>query len=150
MGQNKWISVEAEIGEVQKALAGTSRNFTSIQKQALGILARNTVRTLRNAIKTGIKDKSRSTGGLQKAYGFRVKKDGSEANIYPRGASGGEIFPKAFVQNYGYEGPTVRAKNWSVKPKGFVQQAELKLQGNDYNSELNKMIDKVLAKEWGT
>lgn len=149
MAQSNWIVVEAEIDEVQKALEGTSKSFTSIQKQALGILARNSVKNLRHSIRQGIKDKPRSTGELQKSYGFRVKKDGSEANVYPRGESGSKIFPKAFIQNYGHEGPTARAKEWTLKPKGFIQQAEAKLQGNAYDAELSKMVDKVLLKEWG-
>lgn len=148
MAKSNWIAVEAEIDEVEKALSGTSKSFTSIQKQALGILARNTVKNLRQVIRQGIKDKSRSTGELQKAYGFRVKKDGSEVNVYPRGESS-KVFPKAFIQNYGHSGPTARAKGWTIKPKGFIEQAETKLQSNAYESELSKMVDKQLVKYWG-
>lgn len=144
-----WITCEAEISEVKKALEGTSKSLTSIQKQALGILARNSVKKLRAFIRDGIKDRSRSTGELQKAYGFRVKKDGSEANVYPRGESGSKIFPKAFIQNWGHEGSTARAKSWRIKPKGFVGRAENLLASRAYDEELSKMIDKSLGKYWG-
>lgn len=147
--QSNWIVVEAEIDEVEKALEGTSKSFTSIQKQALGILARNTVKNVRQLIRQGIKDKPRSTGELQKSYGFRVKKDGSEANVYPRGASGSKIFPKAFIQNYGHSGPTARASDWTIKPKGFIEWGENLLASRQYDEQLSKMVDKQLAKYWG-
>lgn len=146
---SNWIVVEAEVGEVQKALAGTSKSFTSIQKQALGILARNAVKSIGQKIRAGIKDRERSTGELQKAYAFRVKKDGSEANVYPKGASGSKIFPKAYVQNYGYSGATKRAKDWNVAPKAFVEYTENLLESNAFDSQLDKMVDKVLQKQWG-
>lgn len=147
--QNNWIVVDAEVEAVQKALAGTAKNFTSIQKQALGIIARQGVKTVRQKIKDSIEHKDRATRELQKAYAFRVKKDGSEANIYPKGAGGSRIFPKAFIQNYGYSGSTARAANWNIKPKGFIEQTENILETANFDSELQKMVDKTLAKYWG-
>ncbi len=149
MAKSQWISVEAEIDEVQKALEGTSKSLTSIQKQALGIIARSGVKTIRREIKLSILDKSRSSGQLSSSYGFRVKKDGSEANIFPRGKGGSSVFPKAFVNNYGFSGPTVRAENWNFAPKGFVEKTENYLESNSFDGELQKMIDKSLAKYWG-
>lgn len=149
MAKENWITVEAEIGEVQKALEGTAKSLTSIQKQALGIIARSGVKTIRKEIKLSILNKSKSTGELSSSYGFRVKKDGSEANIFPRGKSGASIFPKAFVNNYGFSGPTVRAQNWNFAPKGFVQRTESYLEESNFDSELKKMIDKTLSKYWG-
>lgn len=149
MAKSNWIVVEAEVAEVQKALEGTSKSLTSIQKQALGIIARQGVKTIRQKIRQTIEHKSRSTGELQKAYAFRVKKDASEANIFPKGVAGSKIFPKAYVQNYGYSGPTARAKEWNVKPKGFIEQTENFLDTSNFEEELGKMIDKVLSKYWG-
>ena len=134
MAKSQWIVVDAEIEEVQRALAETSKSFTSIQKQALGIIARQGVKTVRMNIRKTIKNRSRSTGELQKAYSFRVKKDGSEANIY--------------VQNYGYSGPTARAKEWNIMPKGFIESTENFLDSNNFKPELDKMVNKVLAKYW--
>lgn len=146
--QSNWIVVEAEIEAVQNALASTSKSFSSIQKQSLGIIARNAVAKIRQEIKSGIKDKIHSTGELQKSYGFRVKKDGSEANIYPRGLSGSKIFPKAFIQNYGHSGPTSKADNWEVKPKGFIEKTENAIENNSFESDLQKMVDKIFSKYW--
>ena len=148
MAKSQWIVVDAEIEEVQRALAETSKSFTSIQKQALGIIARQGVKTVRMNIRKTIKNRSRSTGELQKAYSFRVKKDGSEANIYPKGTAGSKVFPKAYVQNYGYSGSTARAKEWNIMPKGFIESTEKSLDSNNFKPELDKMVDKVLAKYW--
>lgn len=148
MAKSQWIVVDAEIEEVQRALAETSKSFTSIQKQALGIIARQGVKTVRMNIRKTIKNRSRSTGELQKAYSFRVKKDGSEANIYPKGTAGSKVFPKAYVQNYGYSGSTARAKEWNIMPKGFIESTENFLDSNNFEPELDKMFNKVLAKYW--
>lgn len=148
MAKSQWIVVDAEIEEVQRALAETSKSFTSIQKQALGIIARQGVKTVRMNIRKTIKNRSRSTGELQKAYSFRVKKDGSEANIYPKGTAGSKVFPKAYVQNYGYSGSTARAKEWNIMPKGFIESTENFLDSNNFEPELDKMVNKVLAKYW--
>lgn len=149
MAESSWIVAEAEVSAVVEALKGTSRSLTSIQKQALGIIARKGVQEIRKDIKAKIKDRARSTGELAKAYGFRVKRDGSEANIYPRGASGSRIFPKAMVQNAGHEGPTARAGSWTVAPKAFVSHTENFLENRDFSEELSKMADKALKKYWG-
>ena len=149
MAESKWIVVEAEVAEVQQALEQTSKSFTSIQRQALGIIARSGVKTIRQAIRQSIENRVRSTGELQKSYAYRVKKDGSEANIYPRGLSGAKIFPKAYVQNYGYSGPTARAANWSIKPKGFVEKTENLLESGNFEADLHKMVDGVLSRYWG-
>lgn len=149
MAKSNWITVEAEIESVQKALEGTSKSLTSIQKQALGIIARQGVKTIRLKIRQSIEHRERSTGELQKSYAFRVKKDGSEANIYPKAAGGSKVFPKAFVQNYGYSGATARAKSWTIKPKGFVEAAEKSIEAGNSDSELEKMVSKVLSKYWG-
>lgn len=149
MAQSAWITAEAEVDAVVEALKGTSRSLTSIQKQALGIIARKGAQEIRKDIKSKIKDRTRSKGGLAKSYGFRVKRDGSEANIYPRGASGSDIFPKAMVQNAGHEGPTARARSWKVAPKAFVDHTENFLESKDFSAELSKMADKALKKYWG-
>lgn len=149
MAKSKWIVVDADIAEVQQALAHTAKSMTSIQRQALGIIARSGVKTIRQAIRQSIENRSRSTGELQKSYAYRIKKDGSEANLYPRGMSGAKIFPKAYVQNYGYSGPTSRAENWNIKPKGFVEKTESFLESGDFSAELDKMVEKVLSKYWG-
>lgn len=146
--KGNWIVVEAEVDEVVKALSETSKSFTSIKKQSVGIIARYGVKFIRKRIRETLLNKKQSTRELQKSYSFRVKKDGSEANIYPKGVSGSRIFPKAYVNNYGYEGATKRSKNWRFAPKAFVQDTENLLEKREFDTELQKMIDKTLAKYW--
>lgn len=153
MAKSQWIVVEAEVAEVQKALEGTNKSFTSIQKQALGILARNTVTKMKPFIASSLKHPEKSTKELQNSYGFRIKKDASEANIYPKGKSGSKIFPKAFVQNYGYDDTTARSKvggkKWKIAPKAFVQYGENLLESKAFDGKLSEMVDKNLKKYWG-
>lgn len=142
--QSNWIVVEAEIDAVQKALEKTSKSFTSIQKQALGIIARKGVQFIRRDIKSTILHPERSTGELQKAYGFRVRKDGSEANIYPKGESGSAIFPKAFINNYGIDKEKMKRS-----PKGFIERTENLLDENTFENDLQTMVNKTLDRYWG-
>ncbi len=144
--QSNWISVSADVEEVQKALAGTAKSLTSIQRQTIAVIARGTVK----AIKQGIKETTgRHTGELLKCYGYRIRRDGSRGTVYPRGTSGSKIFPKAFVQNYGHEGKTKKAQNWSVAPKCFIQKGEQYASGSAYMPELQNLVDKTLSKYWG-
>lgn len=135
---SNFIVVEAEVDEVIEALNGTSKSLKSIQKQSLGIIARKGLKALKMRIKETIRHQERSTGELQRAYRYKVRKDGSEVNIFPKAKSGSRIFPKAFMQNYGYE-----------KPKAFVQYAENVIKNHDYENDLQKMVDKTLEKYWG-
>lgn len=147
--KGNWIVVEAEVDAVVEALSGTSKSLTSMKKQTLGVIARYGVKYIRQKIRESILNKSGSTKELQKSYAFRVKKDGSEANIYPKGFSGSKIFPKAYVNNYGYSGPTKRTQNWNFAPKGFVQDTEKNIETHNFETELQKLVDKTLAKYWG-
>ena len=145
MADNNWVIVSADVAEVQKALEGTTKSITSIQRQTLGIIARGTVK----AIKAGIAESTtKRTGELLKCYAYRVRKDGSKANVYPRGSSGAKIFPKVFIQNFGHEGPTKTKKDWRVMPKGFVEKGEQYAESGGYNQDIQKMIDRELAKVW--
>lgn len=135
---SNFIVVEVEVGEVFEALRGTSKSLKSIQKQSLGIIARKGLKALKMRIKETIRHPERSTGELQRAYRYKVRKDGSEVNIFPKAKGGSRIFPKAFMQNYGYE-----------KPKAFVQYAENVIKNHDYENDLQKMVDKTLEKYWG-
>ena len=121
------ISVEADIAEAQEALSGTSKSLAAI-------------------VKGGIRQTLKSrTGELLKAFRYKVHKNGV-ANVYPNGESGSAIFPKAYVLNYGYTGPTKRAIN---KPHSFVQVGELYAASGSYMQDVRKMIDKELEKYWG-
>lgn len=141
------LGVEVDIKEVQTALAGTSKSIISIQKQALGIIAKGAVSQLKAYIKLSVHSR---TGELAKAYRYKVKKDASQANVYPKAMhSDSTIFPKAMTLSYGHTGPTKTAKNWNVKALGFVQKAKAWVDSGAYDNELQKMVDKTLDKYWG-
>ena len=147
--KSNWNVVEAEVNAVVEALNETSKSLTSIKKQSLGVIARYGVKYIRQKIRESIINRKASTKELQKSYAFRVKKDGSEANILPRGIAGAEIFPKSWVNNYGYSGATKRSKNWNFAPKGFVQDTEKNIESHNFETELQKLVDKTLKKYWG-
>mgnify|MGYP007069885041 CR=1 FL=1 len=146
MAESQWISVTASVEEVQKALAGTSKSLNSIQRQTIAVIARGTVKAIKQGIKESV---GKRTGELLKCYGYRIRRDGSRGSVYPRGSSGASIFPKAFIQNYGHEGPTARASSWKILPKAFIQKGEKYASGSDYMRELQSLVDKNLKKYWG-
>lgn len=146
---NQIINAHVEIEEVQKALAGTSKSLMSIQKSVLRIAAKGTAKQIKAAISTS--DLHKRTGELAKAYVYKVKKDGSEANVFPKALTSKDrtIFPKAMTLSYGHEGPTKRAKAWHIAPRGFVQSGQQYAESGSYMDNVQKMIDKELEKYWG-
>lgn len=136
------FNVSADISKAQKALSETDKSLSSIQRKTLSIIGRGTVKAIKGGIRTSLKKR---TGELLKAYRYKTRKNGT-ATVYPNGENGSTIFPKAYVQNYGYEGKTKRAWN---KPHNFVQKGEQYANSNSYMNEVEKMIDKELKKYWG-
>lgn len=143
----EYISVEADIEEVIKALDSTNKGLKSIQKQTIGIIAKGTVKAIKTVIKSSVNN---HTNELINAYRYKVKKDGSEGNVYPKALNNDStIYPKAMTLSYGHSGPTKTSKNWYIKPRGFVQAGKLYVESGGYNAEVEKMIDKQLKKYWG-
>ena len=134
--------VKADLKQAQDALAGTNKSLASIQRKTLSIIARGTVKAVNVGIRSTL---HRRTGELLKAFGYKVHKNGV-ANVYPRGENGSAIFPKSYVLNYGYTGPTKRAIN---KPHSFIQYGEAYTEVGAYMPEVQRMIDKELEKYWG-
>lgn len=140
--------VAVEIEEVQKALSGTRKSLKSIQRQVLGTIARGTVKAIKASIQGS--DLQKRTGELLKAYRYKVKKSGNEANVFPKALnSDSSIFPKAMTLSYGHSGKTKRAENWEIKPRGFVQDGNKYAESGNYTDDLNKLIEKELKKYWG-
>lgn len=137
-----FISVQADVLQVQNALAGTSKSIKAISKKTLSIIAKGTVKAIKGSIKTNLK---KHTGELLSCYRYKVKQDASKANVYPNGKSGASIFPKAYVLNYGYHGETPRAWN---KAHNFVQSGEAYANNGNYMPEVEKMVNTELAKFW--
>ena len=142
------LATEVDVSAVQDALSETSKSLKSIQRSTLRVVARATAKTVRAAIISS--DLHVRTGELRKAYTYKLKRDGSEANVYPRALTNGDrtIFPKAMTLSYGHQGPTKRAKNWRIVPRGFVQRGQQYAENGDYMDEVQKLIDKELEKYW--
>lgn len=134
-----FLSVEADVSRAQTALAGTSKSLVSISRQAMSIIGKGVRKETIKAIRITT---NKRTGELLKAYRYKVKKDGSEVNVFPKALNGeGTIFPKVMALNYG-------TSNGRLKALGFVQAGEKYAESNAYESEIDKMIQKELDKYW--
>lgn len=143
----EFLSIEADISEAQKALAGTNKSLKSIKRQTVGIVARGAVKQIKAVINATTQKQS---GELAKAYRYKVKRDGSEANVYPKALkSNNTIFPKAMTLSYGHSGPTKRAANWNIRALGFVQSGKAWIASGSYMDDIENMVDKQLQKYWG-
>lgn len=142
------VATEVDVSAVQDALSETSKSLKSIQRSTLRVVARATAKTVRAAIITS--DLHVRTGELRKAYTYKLKRDGTEANVYPRALTSGDrtIFPKAMTLSYGHNGPTKRFRNWRIAPRGFVQRGQQYAENGGYMDEVQKLIDKELEKYW--
>ena len=141
------LSIEAEINQVEQALAGTSKSFETIRRQAVGIIAKGAVTKIKAVIQTTTVKRS---GELLKAYRYKVRRDGSQANVFPKALnSDSTIFPKAMTLSYGHDGKTKRAANWHIKALGFVQSGKAWIDSGAYMPDLENMVDKELNKYWG-
>lgn len=142
------LATEVDVSAVQNALSETSKSLKSIQRSTLRVVARATAKTVRAAIISS--DLHVRTGELRKAYTYKLKRDGTEANVYPRALTSGDrtIFPKAMTLSYGHQGPTKRFRNWRIVPRGFVQRGQQYAENGDYMDEVQKLIDKELEKYW--
>ena len=142
------LATEVDVSAVQDALSETSKSLKSIQRSTLRVVARATAKTVRAAIITS--DLHVRTGERRKAYTYKLKRDGTEANVYPRALTSGDrtIFPKAMTLSYGHNGPTKRFRNWRIAPRGFVQRGQQYAENGDYMDEVQKLIDKELEKYW--
>ena len=142
------IVSEVDVSAVQDALSQTSKSLKAIQRDTLRVVARATAKTVRAAIISS--DLHVRTGELRKAYTYKLKRDGTEANVYPRALTSGDrtIFPKAMTLSYGHQGPTKRFRNWRIVPRGFVQRGQQYAENGDYMDEVQKLIDKELEKYW--
>jgi len=144
----EFLNINTNIKEVQDALAGTSKSLKSIQKGVLRIAAKGTANTIKAAIKSS--DLERRTGELLKAYTYKVKRSGDEANVFPKALStkSRTIFPKVMTLSYGHDGPTKRAKAWFIAPRNFVQAGDAYANSEAYMDDVQKYIDKELEKYW--
>ena len=148
MATGQMVVTQINVSEVQEALAETNKSLKAIQRQTLRVVARATANTVKAAIVSS--DLHVRTGELRKAYTYKLKRDGSEANVYPRALTNGDrtIFSKAMTLSYGHEGPTKRARNWRIVPRGFVQRGQQYAENGDYMDEVQALIDKELEKYW--
>ena len=145
---NNTFSISADIYDVQEALSKTSKNLKSISRKTLQVIAKGTAKRIKAVINAS--DLQDRTGELKKAFVYKIKKNGEEANVFPKALNGNRnIFPKVMTLSYGHEGPTKRASSYTIKPRGFVQAGDLYVERGDYQPEIQKLIDKELEKYWG-
>jgi hypothetical protein len=134
----QFLSVELDISRAQTALSGTSKSLVTISRQTLGIIGRGTVDVVKKEIRATTK---RRSGELLRSYRYKVKKDGSEMNVFPKGIKGENIFSKVMALSYGTE-------NGRLRPRGFVQKGNNYIEGSEYEASIDRMIDRELAKYW--
>ena len=135
-----FINVTADVEAVQDALSGTSKGLSNVQKRVLGTIAAGARKKINAAIRQTTK---RRTGELLKAYRYKVRKDASQANLYPRKQNKkSQIFPKAYTLNYGLSGTKFKAR-------GFIQKGEAYAQGTEWEKDVNKYVQNELDKYWG-
>ena len=133
------FSIRADVTAAQDALAGTSKSLLTISRQTLGIIARGTVSVLRREIKSTTE---RRTGELERSYRYKVRRDGTQASVFPKALRGGDtIFPKAMALSYGTADGRIRAH-------GFVQKGAAYAAGGGADGEIQRMIDRELDKYW--
>lgn len=141
------LSIEADVLQVQEALSGTAKSMESIRKQAVGIIAKGAVTQIKAVISAKTEKR---TGELIKAYRYKVYRDGSQANVFPKALnSNSKIFPKAMSLSYGHSGKTKRASSWHLKALGFVQTGKAWVDSGAYMPALENMVSKELDKYWG-
>lgn len=161
MSEKPFISIRADIEDVQERLSQTSKSLKSIRRQTVGIAARTTVKQIKTVIRATTK---RHTGELLKTYGYKVKKDGTSAGIFPKTVSTNNhlILAKIASLSYGNDisinrrkwlqvngkGYFARPKTVHIDPRGFVQSGETFAGTGAYMAEVEKMIQKELDKLW--
>lgn len=137
--------IEVNVNDVVYALEQTGKSVKSIAKQSLGIIARGAVKVIKADIRAKIEKHS---GDLLRAYGYKVHKDGTQANIYPKNRTD-NIYPKTIILSYGHTGGTVRAPSWIVEARDFVQTGKTWVADtSNYSSEIDRMVDRTLDKYW--
>ncbi len=140
--------IKSDVSEVENALSGTKKSLKSIKRQVLAVISKDTVKAIKTALRSSGLNLKDGTGELLKAYRYKIRKNGSEANVFPKALNADSyIFPKAQTLSYGHTGATVRAKEWNVKPRGFVQEGQQKAKGT-HTDEIEKIIQKELDRYW--
>ena len=156
------VGISVDVRPVQQALMQTAKSMKGIQRQTVGIAARTTAKTIKTAIRQTTK---RLTGELSSAYRYKVRKDGSSAAVFPKTVSGNHlVLAKVATLSYGNtitnrpgrtflsvsgRGYWARPKTVHIPARGFVQAGERYAEGGGYMDEVQKMIDRELAKFWG-
>lgn len=139
-----FINISVDVEEAQEALSGTSKSLKSIQKNVLRVIAKGSLKAVKSALQSSNLDLSH-TGELKSAYRYKIKKDGTQANIFPVGKNGKNIFSKAQALSFGRGANT---KHGELIGRGFVQAGIRNAEG-DHSKEVQEIINKELQKYWG-
>jgi len=139
-----FINISVDVENAQKALSGTYKSLKSIQKSVLRVVAKSSLNAVKSALRSSDLDLAHS-GELKSAYRYKIKKDGSEANLFPVGKNGKNIFSKAQALSFGRGANT---KHGSLIGRGFVQAGQANAE-SDHSKEIQALIEKELEKYWG-
>lgn len=139
-----FIEIKADISGAQEALSGTGKSLVSIRNRVLGIAGSYALKAVRKAVRTsGLKKR---TGELQKAYIRKLNKRKGEVNLYPVSLDKTRtIFSKAQALSYGGKSKNTK---WRLSGRGFVQKGWQAAESGGYKTDIDKMIQKELAKYW--
>lgn len=160
MSDKPMASVTVDASQVYEALDGTGRSLPSIRRQTVGIAARSTAKVIRGLIR---QTTDKGTGELRKAYGYKVKKGGESASVFPKGSRllipkiaslsyGNQISARdghPWMQIHGVAGWYARPQSVYIAPRGFVQGGEKYAEDGLWMSEVDRMVEKQLSKCWG-
>lgn len=159
MSEKPIAGVTVDAQPVFKALEETGRSLPSVRRQTVGIAARSTVKVIKGVIR---QTTDKGTGELRKAYGYKVKKGGESASVFPKGSkllipkiatlSYGNVISvrngRPWLQIHGVAGWWARPQSVYIYPRGFVQAGEKYAEDGLWMSEVEKMVDKQLDKYW--
>lgn len=159
--KSNFLSVEADIADVQTALERTGKSLKSIRRQVLGVAARGTAKAVKQSIALTGKGKN---SVLKKAYSYHVKKDGSAANVYPKNYGEAKnknwVVGLSVIQNYGADVHAKRGrylvfltkdgwrkmKSVHVPARHFIEAGERYAESDNYTQALEAIIAKELQK----
>lgn len=145
------VNVSVDVSGAVDSLKEFGSSFPNIQKKALRVIGQGAVKEIKKAIRLTTKKR---TGGLRKAYKYKVSKDGDYVTVYPSKKVSPhlkKIVPIVSALNYGAD--TSRRtdrragiQRKSIAGRGFIEKGESFLQGRGYMPGINKMVQQEIKK----
>lgn len=164
------FEINGDFERVSKALSGTTKSITSIQKGILSIIGRGTrseIKKITKSIKGNGLIAGRYPYSISSAFTYKVKADGSKVSVFPKKIEKNRpndlTIPVISTLNYG-KNISVRngrkylvfqtADGWkkckSVRIPGhhFIEAGKQYAGSAKYMNEVEKYVQKELDKYW--